>query len=105
MASYDGAMASAYRGRATDVIYLDFCKAFDMVPHHILLFDGLGIGWLDTAKGLLSMGLCPDGGQSQVVTPRVGLGTGELQHLQMKNPLRAALQRRTWGSWWMRGWT
>ena len=54
-------MASVEGGRVMDVIYLDFCKAFDMVPHHILLskldlkdglLDGLGIGWLDTATGL-----------------------------------------------------
>ena len=35
---YGGITVSAEKEKATDVIYLDFRKAFDIIPHNILLF-------------------------------------------------------------------
>lgn len=62
------------KGRATDVVCLDTCNAFDIILNRILIskMERYGfVGWMIqqtvTARGLRSLALSPGGGQREVL--------------------------------------
>lgn len=48
----DGVTTSVDKGRASDLAYLNFCKAFDMISYNVLiseLSDEIWIWWLESS--------------------------------------------------------
>jgi len=74
MAFYHGMSTSVDWGRAMDFIYTDFCKAFNTVPHNILLFklgthgsDGWTVQWISNWLEGCSQRLMVNGSMSKWV--------------------------------------
>ena len=91
VAFYDGVTVSADKGRATDAIYLDLCKAFDTVPHNILVtnwgkngFDHsldkelAGWSYTESCSQQLNVQVEPS---DEWCSSGISVGTGVIKHL------------------------